>query len=169
METNSVSFFQSEDYPDLPEKPLVAAWKTNNPGNIGSLMRIADNVGASQVFILDEENPKRESAIKKTAGLSYKNIEVIFCSFDEFIKNLAPEFQLVAIETSTGSKNIYQTKLPQKIAFLLGSEKFGLPVEILEKCSLSVHIPMTGKCKSMNISHALAVSLFEWQRQQLFL
>jgi len=168
METNSVAFFQTADYPELPVKPIVAAWKIINPGNIGSLMRIADNVGARQVFILDNESPKRESAIKKTAGLSYNNIELRFCTFSEFINIITPEYQLVAIETCSGSQNIYTTTLSKKTAFLLGSEKHGLPDEILKECELAVHIPMTGSCKSMNVSHALAVCLFEWQRQQLF-
>ncbi len=168
METNSVAFFQSEDYPELPAKPIIAAWQIQNPGNIGSLMRLADNLGTNQLFILDNENPKRESSIKKTAGLSYKNVKLSFISFTEFINLLPTDYQLTAIETSANSKNIYTTQLPDNIAFIVGNEKYGLPEDILNQCQNTVHIPMTGLCKSMNVSHALAVSIFEWQRQQLF-
>lgn len=168
METNSVAFFQSENYPNIPEKPIIAAWQIQNPGNIGSLMRLADNLGADQLFILDNEIEKRESSIKKTAGLSFKNIKLLFISFKEFMELIPEEYALTAIETSSNSTNIYKTKLPKKIAFLLGNEKHGLPEDILTQCKQSIHIPMTGKCKSMNVSHALSVCLFEWQRQQLF-
>ncbi len=168
METNSVAFFQSEKYPTIANKPIIAAWQIQNPGNIGSLMRLADNLGANQLFILDNEKPKRESSIKKTAGLSYKNIKLIFISFSGFLNLIPEDYKLTAIETSTNSTNIFNTELPEKCAFILGNEKHGLSKEILEKCKSSVHIPMTGKCKSMNVSHALAVCLFEWQRQQLF-
>ncbi len=168
VETNSVIFFRSEDYPDLPSKPIVAAWKIRNPENIGSLIRVLDNIGGAELFLLDDENPKRESLIKKTAGLSYVHVKLHYVSAEWFFQNLPDGYLVCAVETSTGSGNIFHAELPQKIIFLLGSEIPGLSPSLLEKCDQVVHIPMTGPCKSMNISHALAVSLFEWLRQQLF-
>lgn len=168
METNSVAFFQSQQQPELPAKPVVAAWRVKNPQNVGSLMRLVDNIGGGLLILLDDENDKRESLIKKTAGLSYKNVQLQYQNSDEFFDSIPEGYTVVAIETSEVAVNLFQTKLPQKPVFLLGSEMHGLPAELLAKCPLSVYIPMTGKCKSMNISQALAVSLFEWQRQQLF-
>jgi TrmH family RNA methyltransferase len=167
METNSVVFFDAQRYPELPNQPIVAAWQIINPENIGSLIRLADNVGASQVIIIGEDFHLRKSSISKTAGLSFKNISLLFISVEEFFENLPADYSLVAIETCEDSKNIFETRLPEKIVFLLGNERNGLLAAILEKCHLKVHIPMTGKCKSMNVSHALAVGLFEWQRQML--
>jgi TrmH family RNA methyltransferase len=131
-------------------------------------MRLVDNVGGDKLILLDDGNPKRQASIRKTAGLSFKNVELIYQSSGEFFDSLPDGYQIVAIETSELSQNIYTIALPQKIGFLLGSEMHGLPPDLIQKCHQTVHIPMTGKCKSMNISHALAVSLFEWQRQQLF-
>jgi len=168
METNSVAFFQSQNTPELPVKPIVAAWKVKNPQNVGSLMRLVDNLGCEELILLDDENDKREASIKKTAGLSYKNVQLRYQSADDFFQQIPEEYSVFAIETSDGATNVFQTELPQQIVFLLGSEMRGLPEELILKCSRVVFIPMTGKCKSMNISHALAVCLFEWQRQQLF-
>lgn len=168
VETNSVIFFRSETYPDPPSKPIVAAWNMKNPENIGSLIRVLDNAGGTELFLLDDENRKRESQIRKTAGLSYDHVRVHRVSGDWFFQHLPEGYAVCAVETSTGSENIFQTGLPQKVIFLMGSEIHGLPVSFLEKCDQVVHIPMTGACKSMNISHALAVSLFEWLRKQLF-
>jgi tRNA G18 (ribose-2'-O)-methylase SpoU len=95
-------------------------------------------------------------------------MKLSFLSPEDFFASIDPEYQLVAIETSEDSGNLYSAKLPEKIIILVGNERNGLPAEILERCELKVHIPMTGKCKSMNVSHALAVALFEWQRQMLF-
>jgi TrmH family RNA methyltransferase len=168
METNSVAFFQSQHYPELPAKPLVAAWKVKNPGNVGSLMRLVDNVGGDTLYLLDDENPKRESSIKKTAGLSFKNVRLVVTSSTEFFQTIPEDYTLVAIETNENSRNIFTTELPAKVVFLLGSEMHGLTAELIARCQQSVHIPMTGSCKSMNISHALSVALFEWLRQQVF-
>ena len=168
METNSVVFFTGQKYPELPDKPIVAAWQIINPENIGNLIRLADNVGATEVFILGEDFRLRMSSIKKTAGLSFSHIRLSFVTAEEFFSQLNPDYQVVAIETSEDSTNIFAGKLPSKVVFMLGNERNGLPDEILKRCQFKVHIPMTGNCKSMNVSHALAVVLFEWQRQMLF-
>ena len=168
METNSIAFFDDQKYPELSGKPLIAAWQIINPENIGNMLRLADNVGAEDVFILGSGFQLRMSSIRKTAGLSFNKVRLTFISPEDFFDMLNPDAKLVAIETSEDSTNIFTTELPEKIVFLLGNERNGLPDEILQKCALKVHIPMTGKCKSMNVSHALSVALFEWQRQMLF-
>jgi len=168
METNSNAFFDNQKYPELSGKPIIAAWQIINPENIGNMLRLADNVGVEDVFILGTDFQLRMSSIRKTAGLSFNNVRLTFVSPEDFFDQLNPALKLVAIETSEDSTNIFTTELPEKIIFLLGNERNGLPDEILQKCALKVHIPMTGKCKSMNVSHALSVALFEWQRQILF-
>jgi len=168
METNSVVFFTEKQYPEPLHKPVIAAWQIINPENIGNLIRLADNVGATHVYILGEDFQLRMSSVKRIAGLSFANIKLIFISLEKFFDEIDPEYQLVAIETSVKSTNIFATLLPEKIVLMLGNERNGLPEKLLKKCDMQVHIPMTGKCKSMNVSHALAVALFEWQRQMLF-
>jgi len=168
MGTNSVAFFNGQKYPELNFRPVIAAWQIINPENIGNLIRLADNVGAEEVVILGEEFNYRMSSIKKTAGLSFNQIKLRFVLPDQFFRQLDSDCQLVALETSQHSINIFSARLPEKIVFILGNERNGLPEEILNKCHMQVHIPMTGKCKSMNVSHALSVALFEWQRQMLF-
>jgi len=168
METNSIAFFQNQEVPNLPFKPIVAAWKVKNPQNVGSLMRLVDNLGADELILLDDENDKREASIKKTAGLSFKNVRLSYLTSEEFFQTIPENYRVCAVETSDGATNIFETKLPERIVFVVGSETRGLAGDVLERCQQAVYIPMTGKCKSMNISHALAVCLFEWQRQQLF-
>jgi tRNA G18 (ribose-2'-O)-methylase SpoU len=168
METNSIVFFNDRKYPELTHKPIIAAWQIINPENIGNMIRLADNLGADEVFILGEDFQMRMSSIKKTAGLSFSNVKLTFIASEDFFSRLDQEYEIVAVETSEISTNVFATELPQKIVFLLGNERNGLPDEILQKCDFQVHIPMTGKCKSMNVSHALSVVLFEWQRQMLF-
>lgn len=168
METNSIVFFNDRKYPELTSKPIIAAWQIINPENIGNMIRLADNLGADEVFILGENFQMRMASIKKTAGLSFSNVKLTFIAPDEFFNRLGQEYTIVAVETSEVSTNVFTTELPRKIVCLLGNERNGLPDNILQKCAVQVHIPMTGKCKSMNVSHALSVVLFEWQRQMLF-
>lgn len=168
METNSVSFFSDKHYSGFKYKPLVSIWNIKNAENLGHVIRLVDNIGGDEVFLIEESFTLRKSYIKRIAGMSYSHIKVHIVSFSEFLEIIPDDYSLVAIETSECSKNIYKVKLPSKIVFMLGNESYGIPSEGLSKCSQSVYIPMIGKNKSMNISHALSVSLFEWLRQQLF-
>jgi len=168
MDTNSISFFKDKEYQTIQHFPIIAAWQIINPENIGNIIRLADNVGAKKVFILGADFHLRLSSIKKTAGLSFNRVHLSFVTPEEFFGDLDPDYRVIGIETSSDSVNIFKEKLPDKIAFVLGNERHGLPESILEKCRVKVHIPMTGPCKSMNVSHALSVALFEWQRQMLF-
>ncbi|MCK5169872.1 MAG: 23S rRNA (guanosine(2251)-2'-O)-methyltransferase RlmB, partial [Bacteroidales bacterium] len=60
-------------------------------------------------------------------------------------------------------------KLPNKAALIVGNEITGIDSKLLDKCHKIVHIPLLGNNTSMNVSHALAVALFEWQRQVVYL
>lgn len=76
------------------------------------------------------------------------------------------DYKLVILETCTGSKNIFSVELPKKAIILAGSESHGIPIEVIEKGTLKIYIPMRGDCKSMNVSQALSVAAFEWYRQE---
>jgi len=53
------------------------------------------------------------------------------------------------------------------MALIVGNEINGINPLLLQKVQLSVHIPVTGSVKSLNVSHAAAVCLFEWLKQQI--
>ena len=72
---------------------------------------------------------------------------------------------IVAIETADNATCIYETLLPENVAFIVGSESHGLSNELLAQCDMVVYIPVPGPTRSLNVSHAAAVALFEWQRQ----
>ena len=72
---------------------------------------------------------------------------------------------IVAIETADNATCIYDTQLPEDLAFIVGGESHGLSEELLSQCDMVVYIPVPGPTRSLNVSHAAAVALFEWQRQ----
>lgn len=51
------------------------------------------------------------------------------------------------------------------MALMIGSEQSGMPGNVKFPGQLDVHIPMHGAVKSMNVSHAASVCLFEWVRE----
>ncbi len=168
METNSVSFFANHQTKSVPQNNelILAVWEIGNPGNAGQIIRLAHNVGAKKVLFINNKTDFRESKIKKTAGFSFEQMSWEFISYENFSEVLKDKFQLVVLETCEGSKSIYESGFPEKTVLLAGSESHGIPPEIIEQSKLQIHIPMPGGCKSMNVSHALSVTAFEWYRQK---
>jgi len=161
-------FEENSDSQKNRKHPIIICWKLNTPNNMGSILRIADNMACEKVLFVDDEPSFRERNIKKTAQSSYKAVEWHFCKTDEWQQHIPEGYKLLAIETAEPSTNLYRTELPEKCAFFLGNEMVGLDRETLKNCEKAVYIPMMGHNKSMNVSQALSVVLGEWQRQNYF-
>ncbi len=168
MNTNSVQFFKSQPQEEVPTdcEIIVAAWNLSNPENIGKIIRMAHNLGATEALFIKTNELHREAKIKKTAGFSFKQMIWNFISEDDFLNKIKSDYELAVLETCDGSTNIFSTKLPKKLILLAGSESHGIPENIIKLSPQKVYIPMPGGCKSLNISNALSVASFEWYRQQ---
>lgn len=167
MDTNSVNFFKANPSKKTANSSLiVAAWNISNPENIGKIIRLGHNVAADKVLFVKGKEVHRESKIKKTAGFSFEQMNWNFISEKEFLQLIDKEYKLLTLETCEGSENLFESQLPSKAILLAGSESHGVPQEIIGKSHQKVYIPMPGGCKSMNISNALSVAVFEWYRQQ---
>ena len=145
--------------------PMVIADHLMTPDNIGAMIRLADNIGASEICFLGKEDEHRLGKVRRAAASSCDNIRWYF-SEESDLRKIVPEGKkIVAIETSDNATCIYDTQLPEDVAFIVGSERNGLSEELLDQCDMVVYIPVPGPTRSLNVSHAAAVALFEWQRQ----
>jgi len=147
--------------------PIVIAYQIKTPENIGNIIRLADNAGCQKVIIVTDEENIRTSKIRKTAGLSFDSMPWEICSISGLFNKIPAGYKIVSLETSSDSENIFSSTLPDKIIIIVGNEIVGINNEVLNKSDFIIHIPLFGHNTSMNVSHALAVALFEWQRQQI--
>ena len=148
-------------------RPIVVADHLMTPDNIGALIRLADNIGASEVCFIGNEEEHRLGKVRRAAASSRDNIRWYF-SEESNLRKIVPEGKsIVAIETADNATCIYDTPLPEDVAFIVGSERNGLSEDLLKQCDMVVYIPVPGPTRSLNVSHAAAVALFEWQRQML--
>jgi len=146
-------------------KPIIVADRIKTPENMGMILRIAGNIGCGKVLFIDSGQPVRTKKIKKTAQTSFNKIDWEICQLDELNDLLPKNYHRIAIETTANATNLFEMQFPVGCAFFVGNEAHGLSEELLSCCESSVYIPMTGSTVSMNVSHALAVVLFEWVRQ----
>ena len=149
--------------------PIIVCWKLTTPNNLGSILRIADNMACEKVLFVDENPTFKSRNIKKTAQISFKAIDWHFCTPENWKQYVPNDYKQIAIETAKSSFNLYECILPEKTLFIVGNEKVGLDNSLLKECKKSVYIPMKGHNKSMNVSHALTIVLGEWLRQNYYL
>ena len=147
--------------------PMLIADHLLTPDNMGALIRLADNIGASEVCFLGNEDEHRLGKVRRAAASSRDNIRWYF-SGESNLRKIVPKGKtIVAIETADNATCIYDTQLPEDVAFIVGGERHGLSEDLLVQCDMVVYIPVPGPTRSLNVSHAAAVVLFEWQRQML--
>ncbi len=165
METHSKDFFAHHVIEPIESdnRPVLIADSFSTPSNVGSLIRLASNIGALRVVVLNGDH-LRESKIKKTAAAAYSQVDVVFANSENWTSYIPEGYQFIALETAGEPKSVYE-ELPQKMALVLGNEKQGMSQEVLNKCDSIRYIPMPGPIQSMNVTHAATVCLFEWYRQ----
>ena len=148
-------------------RPIIIADHLLTPDNLGAMIRLADNIGATEMCFLGNEDEHRLSRVRRAAASSRDNIRWYFTEETDLRKIVPANKTIVAIETADNATCIYDTELPKDAAFIVGSESRGISENLLKQCDMVVYIPVPGPTRSLNVSHAAAVALFEWQRQMI--
>ena len=139
---------------------LVAPEIHWNTGNIGRTCLAAD----AFLHLIRPLGFSLESREVKRAGLDYwENVKLaVWDSFDDFLANKAPQHDEVAVFSKRGSKSFRTMNCPRRLFLIFGSETRGLPDSILGKFSdATYHIPITSEIRSLNLSTAAGIALYE--------
>jgi len=146
--------------------PVIVCDGLQTPDNLGSILRVADAIGSKGIILLDSQIDLKNKKISKIARSSDQHISLEPLTLEEFI-NIRGRFKnLYALEITSQSSNAFESDISKCDAILLGHESRGIREETLALCDGAFHLPMYGINGSMNISHALAVFLYEWRRQE---
>jgi TrmH family RNA methyltransferase len=132
-----------------------------DPGNLGTIMRTMDAVGARGVFLIgDCTDPYDLAAVRGSMGAVFM-VEFIKTSIEVFA-SWKKAHKLPIYGTSDAAKVDYQSvEYPRNMILLMGSERQGLHQELLRCCDEMVSIPMVGRSDSLNLAVATAVTLYE--------
>jgi TrmH family RNA methyltransferase len=147
---------------------IVVAHQLQDPGNLGTIIRTAEAVGASGVAIttntVDPLNPK---AIRASMGSILRLPIVHLMDVSAFIKACKKRgYQTVATVLS-GEKTHFDIDLKKPTMVIFGQEGGGLSQDIMPIIDLHVRIPMAETIDSLNVATAAAVILYEALRQKL--
>lgn len=73
------------------------------------------------------------------------------------LKLIEEGWTLVAVEIAEGAVPYTEFEYPERVCLVLGQEQRGVYEKVLKHCSGAVYIPMAGKGRSLNVTHAAAV------------
>lgn len=145
-----------------PERHVVFVtpeihWNTGNTGRtclaVGARLHLIKPLG----FSLGSKEVRR-------AGLDYwSEVDLaVWDSFDEMIAALRPNPGEVAVFSKSGARSFWSLPQMQRLFLVFGSETRGLPESILNRYAASTyHIPIADRTRSLNLSTAAGIALYE--------
>lgn len=140
-----------------------------DPHNISAVMRTCDSVGIQEIFILNSKIPRHKNWGFKSSSGAKKWLTVHeFENFEDCIKILRERYtRILTTHLSDDAVNLYEVNFTESIALVFGNEQDGVSEEMLAAADGNFIIPQVGIIKSLNISVACAVTLYEAYRQKM--
>jgi tRNA (cytidine/uridine-2'-O-)-methyltransferase len=147
----------------------VVLYQPEIPPNTGNVMRLCANTGTC-LHLIEPLGFVLEDRQLRRAGLDYREwVDVrVHPSLDAYRVAAKPE-RLYAC-TTRGNEPYTTPRYAPGDAFLFGPETRGLPADVLGDCALErrIYLPMCPNNRSLNLSNAVAVVIFEAWRQNGF-
>lgn len=145
-------------------KCWVVLEEVRDPGNLGTIMRTVDAIGADGVILIGQCcDPYSFEAVRATMG-SIFSVPIVATSRDEFI-NWRKHWTGQVIGTTLQSSVDYREVTYQSpLLLLMGNEQAGLSEDLRQICTSCIRLPMKGRADSLNLAVATGVMLYMIER-----
>ena len=145
---------------------FIALEGVKDPGNLGTVIRTADAVGAGGVILIGNTcDPFSVEAVRATMGsiFAVPVYRADAAAFRGFCARFPGPIVGAALQTETDYRSI---DYPTPTLLLLGAEQSGLSDEARALCSALVRLPMKGRADSLNLAVAAGVMLYRIESAQ---
>lgn len=160
---------QAEDVDPKAASVWIALDRVRDPGNLGTIIRTADAVGASGVMLVgDCTDPFAVETVRATMG-SLFHVPIAKLSKEQFKKLAGTWPGTVAGTHLKGSVDYRTPDYADPVLLLMGNEQQGLEEDMAAACSTLIRIPQVGEADSLNLAVATGISLYEIRRKHLAL
>lgn len=138
-----------------------------DPGNLGTIIRTADAVGAAGVFLVGETcDPWAPETIRATAG-SFARVKIARASVAGFLEWKKRWPGRVVGTHLRGMTDYRAAQYDLPLLLMMGGEQAGLSNDIADACDELVKIPMAGGAESLNLAVSTGIMLYEIHRPTL--
>lgn len=137
----------------------------SEPGNAGTLIRVADAMGADAVVLAgDSVDPYNGKCLRASAGSIFSLPVVSDPDAVSVVARLRQAGLQVLATVLGGQASLDDVDLSAPTAWLFGPEAHGLPAAVVDLATTGVHIPMPGSAESLNVASAAAICLYQSAR-----
>ncbi len=159
--------FELKDLLKVKNPLIVCCVEVQDPGNLGTIIRTADAVGADGVILsrgtVDLYNGK---VIRSTMGSLFHLPIVEADDLVDTIETLKKKNVRIVAADTEGQVDYFQADYREPVAIVVGNEGAGLNKGVIDLSDQTVKIPMPGKAESLNVGISTAVMLYEALRQR---
>lgn len=145
---------------------LIIAEAIEKPGNLGTMLRSADAVGADGIVVCDGVTDINNPNVVRASTGTLFHVPVACASREETLA-FVKQHGLALLAATPHATAVYtEIDLTRPLALAVGAEQYGLSAEMMACADLTVRIPMAGIADSLNVATATAILLFEIARQR---
>lgn len=155
----SLSSFQRKEL-------FVVAESIEKPGNLGSILRSSDAVGASGLIVCDRKTDVYNPNVVRASVGTLFTVPVVEDSSENTLNFLRKNNIQIVATTPDTSLEYTQANLTGPVAIVMGTEQLGLSDFWLKNADIKVRIPMLGVADSLNVASATTLLLYECLRQK---
>jgi 23S rRNA (guanosine2251-2'-O)-methyltransferase len=142
---------------------LVLLDELTDPHNVGAIIRSAAAFGAAGVLIpVHNQAPITGTVVKTSAGMAFRIPLISIGNVNQAVDTLKKIGFITYGLVMNGSQNIIDEKFDAPALFIVGNEGDGIRQKTMERCDVSLRIPMNARTESLNASVSAAVVLYQW-------
>jgi len=140
--------------------------QVKDPHNLGAILRTADAVGVDAVIVPDKNSSPVTPVVHKVASGATATVKLYRVNnLARTIEKIKKEGVWVVGTSDAATISLYDYKVSQRQALILGAEGEGMRRLTAELCDDLIYIPMSGIVSSLNVSVAAGVALYEMRRK----
>ena len=142
---------------------ILALNSINDPGNLGTIIRLCDWFGIEQLVCSNETVDCFNSKVVQASMGSLTRVAVSYLDLKKYLQNASVPIFVADMD----GLDVYKTKLPDSAVLVLGNEANGISDEIKQLVTTKITIPRYGafqQTESLNVATASAILLSEFRR-----
>lgn len=140
--------------------PLIYCSEINDPGNLGTIIRTADALGAAGVLLSPgSADPFSPKVVRATAGSLWHIPVLRDVDVHQAVKSARESNRAIYAMVGTGKRSIHDIDGSSAL-WIFGNEARGLTMDVASLADEVVAIPMHGRAESLNLATAVAITLF---------
>jgi len=142
---------------------ILALDSINDPGNLGTIIRLCDWFGIEQLVCSNETVDCFNSKVVQASMGSLTRVAISYLDLKKYLQNASVPIFIADMD----GLNVYKTKLPDSAVLVLGNEANGISDDIKQLVTTKITIPRYGafqQTESLNVATASAILLSEFRR-----